>query len=143
MSSKSFALIQKSFAEESENIFQFLRADFGFSGPEFDNKFLQTLSYARSGMRCRIMFDHSEMSVLTEVEVESGGKMVIAGLDSLVAAAEIAPGNAVPHTVHSAKNLRKVLTRQAEFLRLLLPHLEPGTVNRLMERAGARQWNMR
>lgn len=70
MSTRAFASIQKSFPGESEKAFRFLITDFGFAGPERTDEVLQQVSYARSGLRCRIAFDHSEMSVMAEVEVE-------------------------------------------------------------------------
>jgi len=143
LSSKAFAAVQKSFPEESEKAFRFLVTDFGFAGPERTDEVLQELSYTRSGMRCRIGLDHSEMSVMTEVEVETRDTLMIARLDSLVSAAGIAPGNKVPRNVHTVKNLRKALSEQARLLRSLLPYLGQETVSDLMERARARLWHTR
>lgn len=143
MSSKAFASVQKSFLGESENAFRFLTADFGFVGPERTDEILQQVSYARPGLRCRVGLDHSEMSVMTEVEVEHGDMLMIAGLDKLVSAAGIVSGNKIPRNVHTVKTLRKVLTEQAGFLRALLPYLEQETVSDLMEYSRARQWRIR
>ncbi len=143
MSSKAFASVQKSFPEESEKAFRFLLMDFGFAGPERTGEVLQEISYARSGMRCRIALDHSEMSVMAEIEVEHGDTLMIASLDNLVSAAGIAPANKVPRNVHTVRNLGKALTGQAKFLRSLLPYLEREAVPDLMERARARQWHIR
>ena len=143
MSSKAFASVQKSFIGESENVFSFLIADFGFAGPERTDEILQEVSYARPGMRCRVGLDHSEMSVMTEVEVEHGDTLMIARLDNLVSAAGIASGNRVPRNVHTVKSLRKVLAEQAGFLRALLPYLEQETVSDLMEHSRARQRRIR
>jgi hypothetical protein len=143
LSSKAFAPVLKRFPEESEKAFRFLVTDFGFSGPELTNEILQEVSYARSDMRCRITLDHSEMSAMTEVEVEIDGMLMIARLDNLVSAAGIAPGNNVPRNVHTLSNLGKVLTEQARLIRSLMPYLEQKTVTDLMERAKARQWHMR
>jgi hypothetical protein len=143
LGSKAFALVQKSFTEESEKAFGFLTTNFEFAGPERTDEVLRGVSYARSGMRCRIMLDHFEMSVMTEVEVELGGSLMIAGLDYLASAAEIVPGNKVPRNAYTMRNLVNALTEQAKLLRLLLPHLGQETVSGLMERAGARQWHAR
>ena len=94
-------------------------------------------------MRCRITLDHSEMSVMAEVEVELDDSLMIAGLEGLVSAAEIASKNEVPRNAHTMRNLVNALTGQAKLLQLLLPHLGQGTVSGLMERAGARQWHVR
>jgi hypothetical protein len=143
MSSKAFASVQKGFTEESEKSFRFLVTDFGFAGPERTAAVLQEVSYARSGMRCRIMLDHSEMSVVAEVEVELGDTLMTATLDNLISAAGIAPGNKVPHNAHTMRSLGNALSGQAKFLRSLLPHLGHESVLGLMERAGARQWHAR
>jgi hypothetical protein len=143
MSSKAFASVQKGFAAESEKAFRFLVTDFGFAGPERIDAVLQEVSYARSRMRCRIMLDHSEMSVIAEVEVEIGDTLMIATLDNLISAAGIAPGNKVPHNAHTMRNLGNALSGQAKFLRSLLPYLGQESVRCLMERARARQWHAR
>jgi hypothetical protein len=143
LGSKAFASVQKSFTEESEKAFGFLTTNFGFAGPERTDEVLREVSYARSGMRCRITLDHSEMSVMAEVEVELDDSLMIAGLDNLVSAAEIASENEVPRNAHTVRNLANALTEQAKLLRLLLPHLGQETVSGLMERAGARQWHVR
>jgi len=80
---------------------------------------------------------------MTEVEVEHGDMLMIAGLDKLVSAAGIVSGNKIPRNVHTVKTLRKVLTEQAGFLRALLPYLEQETVSDLMEYSRARQWRIR
>jgi hypothetical protein len=143
LSSKAFASVQKSFPEEAEKAFRFLVVDFGFAGPERSSEVLEEVSYIKSGIRCRIALDHSEMSVMTEVEVELDDTLMIARLDSLVSAAGIAPINKVPRNVHTVRNLGKALTEQATFLRSLLPHLRQGAIADLMERAGARRWHAR
>jgi hypothetical protein len=143
MSSKAFASAQKGFAEESEKAFRFLVTNFWFAGPERIDAVLQEVSYARSGMRCRVMLDRSEMSVIAEVEVEIGDTLMIATLDNLVSAAGIASGNNVPHNAHTVRNLGNALTGQAKFLRSLLPYLRQESVRGLMERARARQWHAR
>lgn len=141
MSSKAFASVQKSFPEESEKAFRFLIIQFGFAGPERTHEVLQEVSYAKSGVHCRITLDHSEMSVMTEVEVEFGDTLMIARLDNLVSACGIAPGNKVPRNVHTVRSLEKALSSQAQLLSSLLPYLEQETVADLMERAGARRWH--
>lgn len=84
------------------------------------------------------------MSVMTEVEVERGDTLMIAGLDNLVYAAGIAPGNKVPHNVHTVRSLEKTLTAQAELLRSLLPRMdEEQSTFDLMASAKARQWHTR
>jgi hypothetical protein len=143
LSSKSFSSVQKSFPEASEKAFRFLIMDFGFAGPERTDEVLQVISYARSGMRCRVELDHFEMSVMTKVEVEHGEKLMIARLDNLVSVTGIAAGNKVPRNVHTVRNLEKALTEQAKFLRSLLLYLRQEMVSDLMERAGARQWPIR
>jgi hypothetical protein len=143
LSSKAFASVQKSFTEESEKAFKFLITDFGFAGPERTDEVLKEVSYARSDMRCRVALDHSEMSIMTDVEVEHGDTLMIARLDNLVSAARISSGNKVARNVHTVKNLEKVLTEQAKFLRVLLPYLEQETVSDLMECSRARQWHIR
>lgn len=143
MGAKAFASVQRSFAEEAEKAFRFLITDFGYAGPERTDEILQEVSYANLGIRCRVGLDHSEMSVMTAVEAELGDTLMIARLDNLVSAAGIAPANKVPSTVHSVKNLEKVLTEQAKLLRSLLPYLKQQTVPDLMERARARQWRAR
>ena len=94
-------------------------------------------------MRIRVMLDHSEMSVMTEVEVELDHAVMIAPLDNLVSAAGIAPGNRIPHNAHTMHNLEKALVEQAKFLRSLLPHLGQGKLFDLMERARASLWHTR
>jgi hypothetical protein len=94
-------------------------------------------------MRCRITLDHSEMSVMAKVEVELEDSVMIAGLDNLAPAAEIAPRNEVPCDAHTMRNLVNALTEQAKLLRLLLPHPGQETVSGLMEHAEARQWRTR
>ncbi|MBV9446853.1 MAG: hypothetical protein JO345_13305 [Streptosporangiaceae bacterium] len=141
LSSRAFASVQRSFPEEAEKAFRFLITDFGYAGPERTDEVLQQVSYARSGVRCRIALDHSEMSVMAEVEVELGDTLMIASLDNLVSVAGIAPGNKVPRSVHTVRSLGKALAEQAKFLRSVLPYLEQETISNLMEGAGARQWH--
>jgi hypothetical protein len=143
LSSKAFASVQKSFTEESEKAFRFLVEDFGFAGPERDDEVFKRVSYALLGMRCRVTLDHSEMTVMAEVEIEDGDSVMIATLDNLVSVAGIEPGNKVPRTVHTVKSLEKVLNEQARLLRALLPHLEPEMVSDIMVSSKARRWHMR
>lgn len=143
MSSKAFASVQTSFPGAAEKAFSFLVADFGFAGPERTREVLQEVTYAKSGVRCRVALDHSEMSVMVEIEVELGGVLAVAALDKLVSAAGIAPGNAVPHNAHTVRNLGKALSGQAGLLRSVLPCMKQETISDLMKRAGAREWHVR
>jgi hypothetical protein len=140
LSAKSFAAVQRAFPIEAENAFHFLVAEFGYAGPEGTQLVIQELSYVRPGLRCRISFDQSEMSVMVMVERQAGDARLVAPLDALAAAAGIVSANKVPQTVHTAKRLGGVLHEQACLLRLLQPFLDDAHAADLMDRAGARRW---
>lgn len=141
LSTKSFAAIQKAFTREAEQNFDFLVRDFGFTGPEKSDSIVQEVSYHKLGLCLRISFDHDEMSILTQVETRAGDVTLVAELGELASAAGIPEGKKVRGTVHSLKNLQKVLNDYAALARIIQPRLSPDATVDLMTRAGARQWH--
>jgi hypothetical protein len=141
MSAKSYALVRKKFAPSAEMAFAFLVDDFGFMGPERSDHIIQDLSYSKNGLRCRIYLDHTEMSILAEVELENGDVLLVATLQQLLAALNMS--RRVRVSAHSLNSMKNTLNDNADFLRNVLPHLTVGSAISIMKLAGAREWYKR
>ena len=135
--------VQKSFIAEASSAFGFLVSDFRFAGPEFREFVLPSLSYVGRGATYRVMLDADDKAVLTRAEAEVGSKHLVAELEDLVEAAKLGARNHVVMTVTTLRGLRHALESQANFVRLLQPHMAPDNLVSLMRLANAREWDMR
>lgn len=135
--------VQKSFVAEASSAFDFLVSDCGFAGPEFRDIVLPSISYVGRGVTYRIMLDTDDKAVLTRAETEVGSKHLVAELEDLVEAAQLGARNHVVMNVTTLRGLRRALESQANYVRLLQPHMAPENLVSLMRLANAREWDMR
>lgn len=143
MSKKAFVAVEKSFADETASAFGFLVSEFGLVGPEHQGNVMPVVAFVGTGIRYRIMLDPDDKIVMTRVEVDLDAKRLVAELENLVQASGLDAPNLVAYSARTLNSLRHALEKQAEYVRLLQPFMNSGSVVGLMKAANAREWNIR
>ena len=142
MGRRTFATVQRSFADEVASAFGFLANEFGFVGPELRGEVLPIVAFAGRGLRYEIMLAPDDVAVITQVEVDLGSTRLVGNLANLVPAAGLGSPNQIAQSAHTLYGLRRALASQARYVRLLQPHLGPETVVELLRAANAREWTV-
>lgn len=143
MSRKAFVSVQEIFAEEAGSTFSFLGEEFGLSGPAYDDLVLLTVTFTSPVARYSVMLDPADKLVLTQVAMDVGAKTLVADLADLVQAAELGSPGVVSQSAYTLTGLRKALSSQAGYLRLIHLRVEAESALALLRAAGAREWNRR
>lgn len=128
MGKGSSAAVGDAFVAEAAGAFRFLVDDHAMTGPEVSGVVLPVVTFGGAGLRYRIMLDSGENSVFTRVETEL---VQAAGLDSR---------NHVATGATNLRNLRRSLSAQAGYVRVLHPLLASDRLVELMRAATAREW---
>ncbi len=110
-----------SFAEEVSARFEFLVQEFGAVGPVASNWLAPSVEYDGSGFDYSITLDEGNVIVSVSRPTPENSSYVAADLREVVAAAGLAPRQAVQISARTTQALLKSLDSQAHWVRIAHP----------------------
>jgi hypothetical protein len=130
------------FFEEVRAAYAVTKSSLGLSGPAEDEHVIPVSIYKGGGVEYQIGLDPREGTVECNVSIAAESVTLTASIEDLaLAAGAVELRGRLSYSARNLKQLRKSLSGQADYVRLVHPFLSGSAAEDLMRQAGAREWS--